>query len=76
MTPKQFKTIRTKLGLTQKALAEALGYKTTSVSSWEQGRRPIGPRVEKAVTTMMRTSFRMDAVLHLTRSCSVGEQDE
>jgi transcriptional regulator with XRE-family HTH domain len=45
MTPKQFKTFREKLGLTQQDMAEALRLKTArAISQYENGDRSIsGP---------------------------------
>jgi len=44
MTPKQIKILRAKLGISQDALARALGITTSALCLWEQGRRqPRGP---------------------------------
>ncbi len=51
MTPEEFKTIRTKLGLTQQQMAEWLGYGGKhlhrTVRRWEAGDRTIPPSVAK-----------------------------
>ena len=55
MTPAQFQAHRKALGLTQHALAEALGMGThgwQSVSEWENGKRPIPGPVAIAVNCL------------------------
>lgn len=53
MTPKQFRDIRSKMGLSQHQLALLLGYEDRStISNFESGRRLITPRLEKLLTAM------------------------
>ena len=73
MTPKEVKDIRLDLGLTQKAFAESLGYKTNTISAWEQGVRNINNGAIAAINKM--TEFRG----HLVSICNdiiKGESDE
>ena len=41
MTAKEVKAARARLGLTQKAFAEALGSSIRTVQKWEQGERTV-----------------------------------
>lgn len=50
MTPAQIKSARAQLGLTQKALASALGVSCRAVQEWENGNRNI---MRPAVTVIM-----------------------
>ena len=55
MTHDDFRTARKALGMTQHALAEALGMGThgwQSVSEWENGKRPIPGPVAIAVNCL------------------------
>ena len=47
MTSSELKTIRRCLGLTQRALAAAMGVSLRAVESWEQGKRPVPAWVPK-----------------------------
>ena len=49
MTPKQLKAIRKRLGMTQTALAEAIGYTMRQVGKYELGQAGIPRVVELAV---------------------------
>ncbi len=62
MTPKEFKELRLKLGLTQKELAEELGYK-------ESGDRLIRgvEKGEFSLTNKMRLHFELYAKIKLGR---------
>ena len=54
MTPKQFKAARRKLGLSQSALAQALGVKSDrTIRRWEDGEWPIKRQTEMAVKYML-----------------------
>ncbi len=55
MTNAEFKAIRKRLGLTQKQLAEVLGYRPLTISSFETGRRPVKRNLE---VKMMRLDDR------------------
>jgi repressor LexA len=52
MTPKQFRSCREQLGLTQEQLAEALRTTRVSVARYESGMRRIGGAVEVAMTQL------------------------
>jgi len=43
LTPKQFVAIRTRLKLSQAALAAAIGTSTSTIAKWEQGSNNISP---------------------------------
>ena len=52
MTPAQLKAHRRRLGLTQAALAKALGVTLSAVEKWEGGQRPISRVVELALEAL------------------------
>lgn len=59
MTGEQFKAIRTKLGLSQKAMAERLqmgahGWQT--ISGWENGKQPVPGPVSVAMAGIAKRS--------------------
>ena len=57
MTPEQFRDVRKTLGLTQKALAEALRmgrHGWQSISKWESGDNPIPGPVTVAIEYLLR----------------------
>ena len=56
MSPDDVRALRTRLGLTQKALAAALGVQTMTVARWEQG--------VNAVNALARTSLTLLAQVH------------
>jgi DNA-binding transcriptional regulator YiaG len=56
VTPSNVRTLRAQLGLTQKALAAALGVAPMTVARWEQGVNPVSP--------LARTSLTLLAQLH------------
>jgi len=66
MTPDQLKAHRQALGLTQAALATALGISTQSVSDWETGRKHC------ALPGLLRL-----ALEHLGHrgACGIGQPD-
>ena len=41
LTPDDLRSVRAKLGVTQRGLAKMLATTNDTVASWEQGRRPI-----------------------------------
>ena len=54
MTPMQFKDARIALGLSQNAMAEALGLKTSrAIRQFESGDREISGPVAKLVTMLL-----------------------
>lgn len=54
MTPKQLKTLRASLGLTQSQLAEAIGVASNTVTRWEMGRHPISSPIIKLLRTLRK----------------------
>jgi len=50
MTPKQFRTARKRLGLTQRALADRLGVHVQTVKKWSAGDR----RIPQPVVILLR----------------------
>lgn len=52
MTPEEFVAARTALGLSQSAMAEALGVDQGTVSRWEAGKTRIPPPIELALATL------------------------
>ena len=55
MTPAELKTARARLGLSQRALGEALGgYHTVSVCRWERGHRTIPLAVAVLIERMVK----------------------
>ena len=60
-------TIRTRLGMTRREFGAALGYSARAVTAWEQGWRPVLPRVEKAALALLlvaERSSRLPGVTH------------
>lgn len=55
MTADDLKALRRKLGLSQEALAEALGVNRHSVKRWEMGIHPISERTERALNMLRKT---------------------
>lgn len=56
MTAKQFVAARNKLGLSQKAMAEALGMGThgwQAISGWENGKHPVPATTALAVKYLL-----------------------
>lgn len=49
MTPTGLKRIRRGLGLTQEALAEAIGVDRVTVARWEVGLRPISEPIARLI---------------------------
>jgi transcriptional regulator with XRE-family HTH domain len=65
MRPDELKELRTKLKLTQKELADALGVSFVTYSRWENSHNEIPSEVAKlmdAVTALMRTGPRLGAI--------------
>lgn len=55
MTPKELRVTREESGLSQRALALALGYKTKgSISRLESGERKINPRLERSIKQVIK----------------------
>lgn len=53
MTPETFKDTRKKLGMSQQAMAEALGFALKTIQRWEAGDKPIRASVAMAVHQMV-----------------------
>jgi DNA-binding transcriptional regulator YiaG len=49
MTPQQLRSLRRKLGLSQRGLAELLDYDLRTIQRWEAGDMPIPKVVELAL---------------------------
>jgi DNA-binding transcriptional regulator YiaG len=49
MTPQQLRSLRRKLGLSQRGLAELLDYDLRTIQRWEGGETPIPKVVELAL---------------------------
>lgn len=56
LTAAECKAIRTKMGLTQKALAEALNHHAMTVSRWERGFSPISHAESLRIRMLYRES--------------------
>jgi len=57
MTPTELKTLRARLGLSQRELARELGVATMTVARWEQGVHPISPRTRKTLSLLARATL-------------------
>jgi transcriptional regulator with XRE-family HTH domain len=57
VTAKQFKAIRRRLGLSQRALAETLGLHPNSVARLERGEMTITTLVANFVTLLAKTTL-------------------
>jgi transcriptional regulator with XRE-family HTH domain len=64
MTPQQFRRYRTALGLTQKAMAKALGLSANHVARLERGERPILTRTVVALRLLVQYESARRAVAH------------
>lgn len=53
MTPKQLKQARRELGLTQAAMAKAMGIGTRKWERWEGGHSPISPEGARLVELLV-----------------------
>ena len=54
MTPEQLKQARQQLGLTQAAMAKAMGIGTRKWERWEGGHSPISPEGARLVEMMLK----------------------
>lgn len=54
MTPQDLKSLRSRLGLTQKELAEEMGVSERQAWRWESGESPIPKPVAKLLSIMLR----------------------
>ncbi len=54
MTPSQLKQARQSLGLTQAAMAKAMGIGTRKWERWEGGHSPISPEGAKLVEMILK----------------------
>ena len=54
MTPEQLKNARHKLGLTQAAMAKAMGIGTRKWERWEGGHSPISPEGARLVEMLLK----------------------
>lgn len=52
MTPSELRALRSRLGMTQKELAEAVGVCSDTVARWERGRHKIPGAVERLVKVL------------------------
>jgi len=64
MTPQQFRRYRTALGLTQKAMAKALGLSANHVARLERGERRILTRTVVALRLLVQYESARRAVAH------------
>jgi transcriptional regulator with XRE-family HTH domain len=64
MTPQQFRRYRTALGLTQKAMAKALGLSANHVARLERGERPILTRTVVALRLLVQYESARRTVPH------------
>ena len=53
MTKEQLKTARLKLGLSRAKLGALTEYSYCTIRSYEQGARPVSPKMAKAVKKML-----------------------
>lgn len=56
MTPAEFRDLRERLGLTQVALADALGTTGNTVARMERGELPINKRIVAALAMLVKLS--------------------
>lgn len=54
MTPTQLKQARHQLGLTQVAMAKAMGIGTRKFERWEGGHSPISPEGAKLIEVLLK----------------------
>ena len=54
MTPEQLKQARHQLGLTQAAMANAMGIGTRKLERWEGGHSPISPEGARLVEMLLK----------------------
>ena len=54
MTPSQLKQARQQLGLTQAAMAKAMGIGTRKLERWEGGHSPISPEGARLVEMILK----------------------
>lgn len=54
MTPKQIKTLRAKLDLTQKQFGAMLKKSASAVKRWESGKHPMDETTAKLLTLLMK----------------------
>ena len=54
MTPSQLKQARQQLGLTQAAMAKAMGIGTRKFERWEGGHSPISPEGARLVEMLLK----------------------
>lgn len=54
MTPAQLKQARQRLGLTQAAMAKAMGIGTRKWERWEGGHNPISPEGAKLIEMLLK----------------------
>ena len=56
MTPAELKAARRRLGLTQRALGEALGVSRVTIARWEAGLHPLPRAVGLLLNRMLKDS--------------------
>ena len=54
MDNKQIKTLREKLNLSQTEFAKKIGYSREHISFVENGKRPVGIKLEKKINELMK----------------------
>lgn len=63
MSPKEIKSLRTKLGLTQRQLAQVIGCRLNSVQQWEQDCRHPGEVFGERLDRLAKKAEKMAAKL-------------
>jgi transcriptional regulator with XRE-family HTH domain len=67
MTPQQLKDFRSRKGWDQERAAKELRVSIHTIRSWEQGKNPIPPLVEKHLMAETDVALPIDLILSLNR---------
>ena len=69
---KEFRRLRRAAGLTQRQLAEYLGYETYQmIYNWESGRGTVPDSALKPLAKLFKIDFKKQYLFHLERSVAV-----